>query len=143
MTPRVLIIDDDERLAAMLRSYLEGRGYLVEHRPDVATGLAQLMPSTAEWVVKQVPEAAGRPLTDPDANLRLGAWYLAYTHKSTGDSMHAVAAYNGGPGAVASWKRKFSPDPDVFVEQIPYPETRDYVKKVFASAWNYARLYGG
>lgn len=107
-----------------------------------ATGLAQLMPATAEWVVKQVPEAAGRPLTDPDANLRLGAWYLAYAHKSTGDSMHAVAAYNGGPGAVASWKRKFSADPDVFVEQIPYPETRNYVKKVFASAWNYARLYG-
>ncbi len=41
MTPRVLIIDDDERLAAMLRSYLEARGYAVLHRPDLASGLAQ------------------------------------------------------------------------------------------------------
>lgn len=107
-----------------------------------ATGLAQLMPSTAAWVFQQLPALAGRPLTDPETNLRVGAWYLAYTHRAAGSSMHAVAAYNGGPGAVAGWKKRFSADPDVFVEQIPYPETRDYVKKVFASAWNYAQLYG-
>jgi two-component system phosphate regulon response regulator OmpR len=54
MTPRVLIIDDDERLAAMLRSYLEGRGYLVEHRPDVASGLAGLRLGRPDVVILDV-----------------------------------------------------------------------------------------
>ncbi|MDB5098735.1 MAG: putative transglycosylase [Cyanobacteria bacterium RYN_339] len=108
-----------------------------------ATGLAQLMPSTAQWVFKQVPDVAGRPLTDPNTNLQLGAWYLAYTVKSfDGNAMNGVAAYNGGPGAVARWKRGFSGDPDEFVESIPYTETRLYVKKVFSSYWNYVKLYG-
>ena len=109
-----------------------------------ATGLAQLMPTTAAWVVKQVPDVKGRPLTDPHANLSLGAWYLAYTHRFFDQqSMYAVAAYNGGPGAVARWKKTFRGDPDEFVEAIGYNETRLYVKKVFASYWNYQKLYGG
>ncbi len=108
-----------------------------------ATGLAQLMPFTADWVVKQVPDVSGRPLTDPHANLQLGAWYLAFTHRTFArNSMYAVAAYNGGPGAVSRWKRGFAGDPDEFVESIPYHETRLYVKKVFASYWNYVKLYG-
>lgn len=108
-----------------------------------ATGLAQLMPTTADWVRKQVPEATG-PLTDPNTNLLLGSWYLAYTHRTfNGNSMHAVAAYNGGPGSVARWKRQFGGDPDEFVEAITYTETRLYVKKVFSSYWNYVRLYDG
>ncbi|MEB3196122.1 MAG: tetratricopeptide repeat protein [Candidatus Sericytochromatia bacterium] len=107
-----------------------------------ATGLAQLMPFTAEWVYKQVPDVIGRPLTDPHCNLQLGAWYLAFTHRNFDGSGHyAVAAYNGGPGAVARWRRGFSGDPDEFVESIPYLETRLYVKKVFASFWNYCKLY--
>ncbi|MNT83677.1 Soluble lytic murein transglycosylase precursor [compost metagenome] len=56
--------------------------------------------------------------------------------------MYAVAAYNGGPGAVGKWKKGFGGDPDEFVENIPYSETRLYVKKVFSSYWNYVRLYG-
>ncbi|MEB3285552.1 MAG: transglycosylase SLT domain-containing protein [Candidatus Sericytochromatia bacterium] len=108
-----------------------------------ATGLAQLMPFTADWVVKQVPDVAGRPLTDPHTNLQLGAWYLAFTHRTFArNSMYAVAAYNGGPGAVKRWKEGFTGDPDEFVESIPYHETRLYVKKVFASYWNYVKLYG-
>ncbi|MEB3223226.1 MAG: transglycosylase SLT domain-containing protein [Candidatus Sericytochromatia bacterium] len=108
-----------------------------------ATGLAQLMPFTAEWVVKQVPDVTGRPLTDPHANLQLGAWYLGHTHRTfDGASALAVAAYNGGPGAVARWRRGFQGDLDEWVESIPYNETRLYVKKVFASYWNYQRLYG-
>ncbi|MEB3329638.1 MAG: transglycosylase SLT domain-containing protein [Candidatus Sericytochromatia bacterium] len=108
-----------------------------------ATGLAQLMPFTAEWVVKQVPDVAGRPLTDPHANLQLGAWYLGHTHRTfAGASVFAVAAYNGGPGAVARWRRGWQGDLDEWVESIPYTETRLYVKKVFASYWNYQRLYG-
>ena len=54
MTPRVLIIDDDERLAAMLRSYLEARGYAVLHRPDLASGLAQARLGKPDAVILDV-----------------------------------------------------------------------------------------
>lgn len=110
-----------------------------------ATGLAQLMPFTAEWVFNHVPDVKGRPLTDPHTNLQLGAWYLAHTHKVfDGASMYAVAAYNGGPGAVSKWRRQYSVGgPDEFVEMIPYEETRHYVMKVFSSYWNYVKLYSG
>ncbi|MFP5503635.1 MAG: transglycosylase SLT domain-containing protein [Candidatus Sericytochromatia bacterium] len=109
-----------------------------------ATGLAQLMPTTADWVFKQVPDVKGRPLTDPHTNLQLGGWYLSHTHQVfDGNSMFAVAAYNGGPGAVSKWKRTFGGAPDEFVEKIPYQETRHYVMKVFSSYWNYCKLYSG
>lgn len=54
MNPRVLIIDDDERLAAMLRSYLEGRGYAVDHRADATSGLAQVRQGRPDAVVLDV-----------------------------------------------------------------------------------------
>jgi two-component system, OmpR family, phosphate regulon response regulator OmpR len=54
MTAQVLIIDDDERLAAMLRAYLEGRGYAVEHRGDAASGLARLRLGRPDAVVLDV-----------------------------------------------------------------------------------------
>ena len=109
-----------------------------------ATGLARLMPPTAKWALPNVPDVAGRPLTNPYTNLRLGGWYLAYTHRVfDGRSMPAIAAYNGGPGAVQGWLGKYGGDPDEFVESIPYSETRLYVKKVFSSYWNYAKLYSG
>lgn len=54
MNPRVLIIDDDERLAAMLRSYLEGRGYAVDHRGDATSGLAQVRQGRPDAVVLDV-----------------------------------------------------------------------------------------
>ena len=107
-----------------------------------ATGLAQLMPSTAQWVASQIGGVDAGKLTDPATNLRLGSWYLAYTHRVFGgDSLLAVAAYNGGPGAAGKWRKQFGGEPDEFVENIPYDETREYVRKVFSSYWNYQRLY--
>ena len=56
--------------------------------------------------------------------------------------LSAVAGYNGGIGSVQRWKNTLSySDTDEFVEQIPYDETRNYVKKVFRSYWNYVRIY--
>jgi hypothetical protein len=107
-----------------------------------ATGLGQMMDFTAAWVRKQVPETMGKPLTDPETNLKLSAWYLSFTHRQfNGDSMKAVASYNAGPGAVAKWSKTFPQEPDAFVESIPYSETKDYVKRVFQNYWNYKRLY--
>ena len=81
-------------------------------------------------------------LETPNENIRLGTWYLDYTHQEYSDnSMFAVASYNAGPGAVAYWVARGYSDPDVFVENIPFSETKGYVEAVFGGYWNYLRLY--
>jgi soluble lytic murein transglycosylase len=107
-----------------------------------ATGLMQVMPDTADWVAQQI----GLPqytITDPNDNIALGTWYLDYTHREySNNSLFAVASYNAGPGNVADWINRFGfTDPDLFVEQIPFPETKGYVESVFENYWNYLRLY--
>ncbi|MCP9785768.1 lytic transglycosylase domain-containing protein [Cyanobium sp. N5-Cardenillas] len=105
--------------------------------PVGATGLMQLMPETAA-------ELAGGPvaeqvLEDPTGNASLGARYLAQMLRQwNGDPLLAVASYNAGPGAVAGWVGpKLRSDPELWVEAIPYPETRLYVKKVLGNVWSY------
>jgi soluble lytic murein transglycosylase len=107
-----------------------------------AVGLMQVMPDTADWIAKQT-KLKQYQLNDPEDNVKLGTWYLDYTHREyAGNSLFAVASYNAGPGAVAEWMQKrVGQDLDEFVETIPYPETRDYVKSVFGNYWNYLRLY--
>lgn len=107
-----------------------------------ATGLMQVMPDTAMWVAEKI-KLKQYQLNDPDDNIKLGTWYLDYTHGEYADnSMLAVASYNAGPGAVAGWvTKKGMADPDDFVEAIPYSETKGYVKSVFENYWNYLRLY--
>ncbi|MBW4473525.1 MAG: transglycosylase SLT domain-containing protein [Stenomitos rutilans HA7619-LM2] len=107
-----------------------------------ATGLMQVMPDTGAWIAKQI-KLKQYQLNDPDDNIKLGTWYLDYTHQEYGgNSMLAVASYNAGPGAVGGWLAKAGQqDPDVFVEKIPYDETKGYVKSVFENYWNYLRLY--
>ncbi|MBX9689130.1 MAG: transglycosylase SLT domain-containing protein [Candidatus Obscuribacterales bacterium] len=111
-----------------------------------ALGLMQLMPATAMGVAKRlgVPIKSHDEIHKPENNLKLGIDYLAYTlDRFDGNALLAVASYNGGPNAVASWAKKYSlSDPDYFVENIPFTETRDYVRKVFGSYWNYLSVYG-
>jgi soluble lytic murein transglycosylase len=112
-----------------------------------ARGLMQLMPATAQEVAKTVgiPNFTIMTLFSPDTNIRLGCRYLGYLHKRfAGQSMPSVGAYNGGPNAMQRWIDKsslYAQDPDMFVETIPYDQTRDYIKKVYTSYWNYQRLY--
>ncbi|MGB2926235.1 MAG: transglycosylase SLT domain-containing protein [Limnothrix sp.] len=107
-----------------------------------ATGLMQVMPATGEWIAEQTGDTEYN-LNNPEDNIEFGAWYLRYTHREyDDDSMLAVASYNAGPGNVAKWVRKYdTSDPDFFVEQIPFKETKGYVEAVFANYWNYQRLY--
>ncbi|MEM7795583.1 MAG: transglycosylase SLT domain-containing protein [Cyanobacteria bacterium P01_C01_bin.118] len=110
-----------------------------------AIGLMQLIPSTADWVLGQIGESKDNldtKLETPSENIKLGTWYLDYTHQEYNDnSMFAVASYNAGPGAVAEWIARGYGDPDVFVENIPFSETKGYVGAVFGGYWNYMRLY--
>ena len=110
-----------------------------------AVGLMQVMPDTADWIVGQIgenPSDLEALLETPNENIRLGTWYLDYTHREYSDnSMFAVASYNAGPGSVADWIARGYGDPDVFVKNIPFPETQGYVESVFGGYWNYLRLY--
>lgn len=107
-----------------------------------ATGLMQVMPSTADWIAQQVGDT-NYNMSEPEDNVEFGTWYLDYTHREYDEnSLFAVASYNAGPGNVANWIDRFGfSDPDLFVEQIPFPETKNYVEAVFENYWNYLRLY--
>ncbi|MHB8877348.1 MAG: transglycosylase SLT domain-containing protein [Myxococcaceae bacterium] len=109
-----------------------------------AMGLAQLMVPTAREVAQQVgvPWAGAAALYEPDLNLRLGSRYLANVMKRFGGNWaHAVASYNAGPGRVSGWLRGRPAVPlDEWVEDIPFDETRWYVKRVLSSEHVYRRL---
>ncbi len=113
--------------------------------PSNAVGLTQILPSTAKEVASR--KGYGRIneflLFNPETNIKYGAAYFAQIKKQMkNNSLYAVASYNGGAGAVSSWIKKNNvSDMDEFVENIPYPETKNYVKKVFRSYWNYVRIY--
>jgi soluble lytic murein transglycosylase len=109
-----------------------------------ATGLMQVMPSTAAWIAPQINlDIKKLNLENPNDNIMLGTWYLDHTHQQYGNnSMLAIASYNAGPGNVAKWLRTIpKQDPDEFVEEIPFDETKNYVRQVFGNYWNYLRLY--
>jgi soluble lytic murein transglycosylase len=109
-----------------------------------ARGLMQLMPATADEVNAQYGLGASLPegLYEPAANIKLGCFYYLFLKKELGYDVSSIAAYNGGIGSLKRWKTSLDyGDTDEFIEQIPYPETQNYVKKVFRSYWNYVRLY--
>lgn len=107
-----------------------------------AVGLMQIVPPTAEWVAKQIGMTQ-YSLTNPEDNIKIGTWYLRHNHhRYQDDSLLAVASYNAGTGNVSAWLERYGlEDRDRFVEQIPFPETKDYVEGVFGNYWNYLRLY--
>jgi soluble lytic murein transglycosylase len=109
-----------------------------------ALGLMQVMPATGRRVASGIGMSFNASqLTDPAVNLRLGAKYLADQIETQGRVIDAVAAYNAGPHRLDEW-RGFPEyrDDDLFIERIPYQETRDYVKVVNQNARIYRLLYG-
>jgi soluble lytic murein transglycosylase len=98
------------------------------------------MPATAE-------ELAGGALSqdqlrEPTRNARLGARYLAQLLEQwQGNIVLAIASYNAGPGAASQWVTPaLKNDPELWIERIPYPETRLYTKKVLGNLWAYLGL---
>lgn len=110
-----------------------------------AIGLMQLMPSTAIYISgkKSIPYNGLSSLYNPAININLGCAYLSDAKKSLhNNDMLAVASYNGGPNAVKTWKSSLNyRNFDEFIENIPYAETKDYVKKVYRSYWVYLNVY--
>jgi soluble lytic murein transglycosylase len=111
-----------------------------------ARGLMQVLPSTASQIVQRIKVRpySDELLFDPETNLRLGSWYLSsLLEEFKGKETLVLAAYNAGPHVVREWMAK---NPwareDEFLENIPYPETRNYVIRVLNSAQVYRMLYG-
>lgn len=109
--------------------------------PVGAIGLMQLMPATAKAI--EADNATTSALVDPRTNIRLGIRHLKdVVALFKGNTTLAVAAYNAGAGNVNKWRKNFGHLPEMeFIENIPFPETREYVKKVMAGAELYSRLY--
>jgi soluble lytic murein transglycosylase len=109
-----------------------------------ARGLMQLMPATAQPMAENRGLAfrEGQLLDEPDANLEIGTSFLAGLMREFGDPRIALAAYNAGPRRAREWwKTRKTDDVEAWVEQIPYDETRQYVKKVMLAWDEYRRLY--
>ena len=110
-----------------------------------AVGLMQLMAPTARWVAKQTGRSELRTLKldDPALNVELGSYYLRYVMDRFGGlTALATAAYNAGPGRAESWRGAASLEGAIYVETIPFNETRDYTKKVLANAMFYQTRLG-
>jgi len=119
--------------------------FIMDARSGVgASGLMQIMPATARWTAKKI----GLPyspslIADRDTNLRLGTAYLKLVLDDFGGSQAlAAAAYNAGPGRPRKWRDGPWLEPAAWAENIPFPETRDYVKKVLSNAMYYAAVMG-
>lgn len=111
-----------------------------------AIGLVQVLPSTGARVAALLGEGRYSPgdLEIPRVNLRYGTYYFSLLMKRfEGVFPLAVASYNGGPHNVSRWYEGWhgNIELDAFVEQIPYPETRDYVKRVTGNYAQYVSLY--
>jgi soluble lytic murein transglycosylase len=110
-----------------------------------AVGLMQLLPATA----RDMARGAGEPvpsrmaLLDPALSIRLGSRYLAaMRERFDGNELLATAAYNAGPAAVARWLPKQPLAADLWMERIPYLETRAYVRRVLAYRLIYSERLG-
>lgn len=114
-----------------------------------ASGLMQVMPATARWTAKKIGLVDFQPsqITDRDTNIAIGTGYLKLVLDNFGGSMPmAAAAYNAGPNRPRQWRGQAGApvlEAAIWAENVPFSETRDYVKKVLSNTTNYAALITG
>ena len=109
-----------------------------------AVGLMQLMPDTATWITGlESWRGSDHPdLTDPEDNLELGACYLAFLVRTLGGGTRlALAAYNAGQGAVVDWVKAAGGRDSFGLDDIRYPETREFVRRVEHYRELYTRVH--
>jgi soluble lytic murein transglycosylase len=112
--------------------------------PAKAVGLMQLMTPTARSMARKLGmRYSAALLTNPDASIRMGTAYFAQTIKEFGEVHLVLASYNAGERAVRRWMaERPGLARDEFIDDIPYPETQNYVKRILGTAEDYRRLYG-
>lgn len=148
--------DDEVQRWANERGLAPGYVYAVMReesgfRPRVeswanAKGLLQLLDDTARRMASRdgFDGYSFDRLADPEVNVRLGTAYMEHLRERLADHpVLSTAGYNAGSGNVANWLDSFGDQPvDLFVEDIPFHQTRNYAKRVMQSFWIYSYLYG-
>ena len=121
--------------------------FIMDARSHVgASGLMQVMPATARWTARKIGLTGftADQITDRDTNITIGTAYLKLALDDFAGSMPmAAAAYNAGPGRPRAWRTGPVLDAAIWAENVPFTETRDYVKKVLANTTNYAAMLTG
>jgi soluble lytic murein transglycosylase len=121
--------------------------FVMDARSGVgAAGLMQVMPTTARWTAKKIGLTKFTPdqLSDRDTNITIGTAYLKLALDDLGGSMAmAAAAYNAGPSRPRSWRNGPVLEAAIWAENVPFAETRDYIKKVLSNTTSYAALLTG
>lgn len=110
-----------------------------------AAGLMQVMPATAKWAAKRMGMADYRQelIHDLNTNVGIGTYYMRYTLElMNGQAVLATAAYNAGPSRAKRWIASEPMESAIYIETIPFAETRTYVQKVMANAQMYAPRLG-
>ena len=144
------LIDPQAKILALDHGWVYGlmrqeSRFVMDARSGVgAKGLMQLMPGTARWVAKKIGMKDYRPgkAEQLDTNVELGTHYLSMVLASLGNCpVLASAAYNAGPRRARRWCAERPLEGAIYVETIPFHETRDYVKKVMSNAVYYSALF--
>jgi soluble lytic murein transglycosylase len=121
--------------------------FITDARSHVgASGLMQVMPATASWTARKIGMTGFRPhhINDRDTNIAIGTAYLKLALDDFEGSLPlAAAAYNAGPSRPRAWRNGPVLPAEIWAENIPFEETRDYVKLVLANTTNYAALLTG
>ncbi|MFH4354080.1 MAG: transglycosylase SLT domain-containing protein [Neisseriaceae bacterium] len=112
-----------------MRTALSNRG---------AMGLMQLLPASAQRIAQQIG-LEGADLSDIGTNLNLGIWYLADLYRQFSSEPVVISAYNAGPSRARKWRQP-GLEGAIYVETIPFNETREYVKRVMKNTFYYSRL---
>ncbi|MBN2739205.1 MAG: lytic transglycosylase domain-containing protein [Spirochaetales bacterium] len=108
-----------------------------------AIGLSQLMEATAADTARRM-KIKEYDLYNADTNLHIGIYHMNQLYSRLNDFSKSLAAYNAGLSRVRDWEKQFSSYPiDLFVELIPYDETRNYIKKITVTMAMYNAIYGG
>lgn len=121
--------------------------FIMDARSHVgASGLMQVMPATAKWTAKKIGMQDFQPhmIYERDVNITIGTAYLKLALDDFNGSMVlAAAGYNAGPGRPRNWRNGPVLDAAIWAENVPFSETRDYVKKVLSNTTNYAAYISG
>jgi soluble lytic murein transglycosylase len=115
--------------------------------PAGAMGLMQLMPTTASMMTRKVGAYQINTASDAEKNITLGQSYVRHLLENqlvSGNMIYMLTAYNAGIGRLQEWKsqKDFNNDPLLFIETMPYPETKHYVMQVMTNYWLYNEILG-
>ncbi len=121
--------------------------FIMDARSGVgASGLMQVMPATARWTAKKIGMEGftGDQINNRETNIAIGTAYLKFALDDFAGSMPlAAAAYNAGPGRPRAWRNGPQMEAAAWAENVPFAETRDYVKKVLSNTTMYAAILTG